>query len=65
MGRVTICFELDDRDYVELVEMLLMHPEFDHVEGLVKDMVMQNIRNYRKLKEWVKKIISEELNRKV
>lgn len=54
-----ICIELPDEDYRELLDMLVMHPELGSVEALVRDMVTHNISNYRRLKEWVRKIIEE------
>lgn len=61
VGKVRICIELDEEDYRDLIEMLRMYPEYQYIDELVKGMVMHNIKNYRRLREWVRRIIENEV----
>jgi len=56
---IRICIELDEKDYRDLTEMFPGR----RVEELVKDMVTNNIKNYRELMGWVERIIKEEVEK--
>lgn len=65
MGKVRICIDFDEEDYKDLLGILEMYPEYQYIDELVKGMVMHNIKNYRRLREWVKRIIEEEVEKGV
>ena len=59
MGRITICIELEEDEYNDLLDMLTMYPEIYYVPDLVEHIVKHNIENFRRLRRWVKKIVDE------